>query len=985
MGHAIGRLSELVYAAFGPTLAGTIPTQIGNLKSLKFLHADETRLSGTLPATLCGAPLQTISIHNGQLSERGADSLLGCRVLESLDLDNNSLTRLPPPLPKSLTHLYLNSNPINATAFELAALLAPLENLRLVDIGVLNIGADLKSTQIRKPDDCQIGATSSCFFQLTFEDMSHSVIRGDNLITGLTIGYDCLERKTANFWNDTIIHRSNCSQTAPMVQGGHGTFIATLPPAWIDRKGPHTFAFFHEGVEFHPFLLYPGSSSDDVEIGSPSLRTAYYKPRVCYGSHTSPDLETGSRCVCDLGFEPNTGVSQSLLECHKVCDNDSGMAISLDGLRCECAGDSYDAGLMGTFICIADSWVSDMIAPIRFSQANRHDRCRSCPDECATCSNGRLSLRPGWRLNGSTTAEIDAIVKRGNGGLVQFAFKCQGAETDHLCPAIDVLSLSSEEYFQPSNRTNGINGSIACPGRQIGRLCGGCKPGSTRGHGSVVCNNNCTKDWSFMQRDLERLGLSPPLFICLITATIVLVTLAAYILHHFGFIKSILNAKKDINTHLKIMLGLVQVLTLLSEMLDVLFPPQPQAAMETMSVFTLDIHRLVQLDCWGYDWYIRWLTTVIIVPLTLLALVACQYGVERARNKKHPDKIAQAAIEKAFFVVILLYPKVSAKIFTILRCRWLGPVAGVLEADYSISCDTLEYEHYHTLALLLVLVIPIGVPTLLLALLLRSAQHHRLRFNSRSVQQVGNMFSRPVPRKAEGEKHRQEEAEYVYEKLQKTYAFCTKDYRPDTFWFEPVDMYRKLALTGLLQFVPRGSAAQTLCGCALSFNCFTLQTQLRPYKEPETNLLKTLVDVQIFSTFLICFILRFLSNPAFAQGEPLGAVTYGWVLMVGLVLVMFSGIGLTARQHLRKKQDLATLNILDPRSERPPVNPTLHDIGSGSQQQIDFDAQMHDADDEGIFPPGSRNTLDPRIWLSTTFWKKSSRLEVQLQPVGTGL
>ena len=63
----------------------------------------------------------------------------------------------------------------------------------------------------------------------------------------------------------------------------------------------------------------------------------------------------------------------------------------------------------------------------------------------------------------------------------------------------------------------------------------------------------------------------------------------------------------------------------------------------------------------------------------------------------------------------------------------------------------------------------------------------------------------------QNESHRRQEAEYVYKQLQKKYAFCTKNYRPDMYWFEPVGMYRKLALTGLLQFVPRGSAAQTLC------------------------------------------------------------------------------------------------------------------------------------------------------------------------------
>ena len=52
--------------------------------------------------------------------------------------------------------------------------------------------------------------------------------------------------------------------------------------------------------------------------------------------------------------------------------------------------------------------------------------------------------------------------------------------------------------------------------------------------------------------------------------------------------------------------GGAQVLSLLSGVLGLLFPPQPRHAMSYLSVLNVDLRRLVQLDCHGLDFYARW-------------------------------------------------------------------------------------------------------------------------------------------------------------------------------------------------------------------------------------------------------------------------------------------------------------------------------------------------------------------------------------------
>ena len=119
-------------------------------------------------------------------------------------------------------------------------------------------------------------------------------------------------------------------------------------------------------------------------------------------------------------------------------------------------------------------------------------------------------------------------------------------------------------------------------------------------------------------------------------------------------------------------------------------------------------------------------------------------------------------------------------------------------------------------------------------------------------------------------------------------------------------MLRKLALSGLLQFVHRGTAAQCFWGCVVAFLSFGLQQRLHPYRERESNALKSLVEMQLFLTFLVSFILRVL--PVIDSSEPMSAAFYGFVLVSSLVLLLTAAVGLTTAQvrgHSRKSRDRA--------------------------------------------------------------------------------
>ena len=84
-----------------------------------------------------------------------------------------------------------------------------------------------------------------------------------------------------------------------------------------------------------------------------------------------------------------------------------------------------------------------------------------------------------------------------------------------------------------------------------------------------------------------------------------------------------------------------------------------------------------------------------------------------------------------------------------------------------------------------------------------------------------------------------------------------------------------------------------------------MQFYVRPYKEPESNFLKGLVEAQIFLTFLISFILRVL--PHIVSYEPFGAQFYGFLLVGSLSCIFLAAIVLTAHQIRRRRRFRASL------------------------------------------------------------------------------
>lgn len=174
------------------------------------------------------------------------------------------------------------------------------------------------------------------------------------------------------------------------------------------------------------------------------------------------------------------------------------------------------------------------------------------------------------------------------------------------------------------------------------------------------------------------------------------------------------------------------------------------------------------------------------------------------------------------FLCFLVFPPVSNKTFKFLACNyfyeyaeeeWMDLLGGTrtegqyrrfLEADYSIDCDSQEYADNYWIFLVSFFVFIVGIPLFFFLILWT---HQR-----KGLLQSGWCMAR--------------------------YGFLYQKYELRCWWWELLEMFRKLMLTSVLIFVQPGSLSQIVFGMLVSFVCLLLHTNQAAYLETNDDLLQ---------------------------------------------------------------------------------------------------------------------------------------------------
>lgn len=166
-----------------------------------------------------------------------------------------------------------------------------------------------------------------------------------------------------------------------------------------------------------------------------------------------------------------------------------------------------------------------------------------------------------------------------------------------------------------------------------------------------------------------------------------------------------------------------------------------------------------------------------------------------------------------------------------------------LYEDMTVQCYDDQWLTRLPLSLLAVLLYPVGVPVFFFSILYRN----RGRLNQDGIlARYGDLYS------------------------------C---YKPEYFYYEIVEMSRKLLLTGIVIYIKPGTGLQLLVAVCISCIFLMLHTDKKPFKNEEDNTMQFFALIATPVTLLSAYAIQ-LSRMSSTQGE------YGsWLLPCAMISI----------------------------------------------------------------------------------------------------
>merc|ERR1712093_344504 len=171
---------------------------------------------------------------------------------------------------------------------------------------------------------------------------------------------------------------------------------------------------------------------------------------------------------------------------------------------------------------------------------------------------------------------------------------------------------------------------------------------------------------------------------------------------------------------------------------------------------------------------------VLVVIARFVALCRLRCGAHRYTVREVNSRCTQLVLS----VVFMLYPGIGTRVFRTFKCKKIGD-AWWLTADLSVKCWEGEHAHVVVLMGVCTVVYVVGVPIACALVLWRNQK--LIRDPKQRASKRGQVF------------------EDDYGSLFTSYA--------NSYWyFESIEMLKKMALAGGLVLVAPGSSVQVLVG-----------------------------------------------------------------------------------------------------------------------------------------------------------------------------
>jgi hypothetical protein len=305
----------------------------------------------------------------------------------------------------------------------------------------------------------------------------------------------------------------------------------------------------------------------------------------------------------------------------------------------------------------------------------------------------------------------------------------------------------------------------------------------------------------------------------------------------------------------------------------------PQIYLDWLAKFqllTFDLPSYVSIDClfannyhskmYGIAIIATFMITAIVLQLVweeVRKLTVCLTGKAGVVVQHDGDKEVSKYFSACLVFSYLIYPSCTAVFSQTFNCRDIDGV-GYLTKDLSILCNSPQQKTAESVAGLMLVVFSMGLPALYFAMLVK----HRPSFN------------------AAGGREHAAHATGLYG----TMAFFHNDYSPELYYWEVVELVRKLVLTAVTVQFPKGSMVQVVLGAAVIIVHVILLAHYKPFKRFKHTLLALFTYAMMLFVFLGGLTLKVKvevpKTSVFGRGISTKGVAGGLVFALVSVLVL---------------------------------------------------------------------------------------------------
>ena len=268
-----------------------------------------------------------------------------------------------------------------------------------------------------------------------------------------------------------------------------------------------------------------------------------------------------------------------------------------------------------------------------------------------------------------------------------------------------------------------------------------------------------------------------------------------------------------------------------------------------------------------------------------------------------------------FWALLLIYPSISTRVLRTFACTQIGKV-WVLRFDRSVECYSFKWYLFSFGAAGAGVVFVWGIPALFFYLLWK-ARNTKVARNWEDCIQSPKRLTQLLKEAEEDAKimreHFQldkdgdgdpsmEEKKYVVEnylkrknmRFHRTYerlGFLYYAYNEDHWWYEIVELSRKLILNGVIVLVPEAVTARVMVGLLTClFYCLVVNL-VRPYTANSDFTLQNLCHTQLFITMFAALLIK-AEVPILGFSphlRPIEANFCGWVVVISHAFVSMWG------------------------------------------------------------------------------------------------